>query len=348
MSMRAYEINGTEGIPSINHTARSEPKPLRGQILVKMQAWSLNYRDLLIVNNKYGGLKPQHIVALSDGAGTVIAIGPDVRRFNVGDRVTPTFTTSWIAGAMTKADIGTSRGGSVDGVLAELVVCDENFAVRVPDYLSYQEAACLPCAGVTAWNALFGPRPLLTGQTVLTLGTGGVSTLAIQYAHAAGARVIATSSSDEKLDAARRLGASDTVNYKSAPEWQDEVLRLTDGRGVDHVVEVGGGGTIERSIASSAVGGQVHMIGVLSDGTLAPRSLIPWKTLRGIMVGSTADHEAMNCMLELHQIRPLIGKCFSFDEVREAYRYLESSAHIGKVVIEREQDQDNRIGTVKA
>jgi NADPH:quinone reductase-like Zn-dependent oxidoreductase len=333
--MRAYEINGTQGIASISNTVRPEPEPARGQILIRMHAWSLNYRDLLIVNNNYGGLNPQGVIALSDGAGEVVGVGSDVHRFKVGDRVTPTFTSSWIAGQMTAADITTSRGGSVDGVLAELVICEEHFAVRIPDYLSYREAACLPCAGVTAWNALFGSRPVHAGQTVLTLGTGGVSTLAIQYAHAAGARVIATSSSDEKLKLARQLGASDTVNYKSAPEWHEEVLRLTDNRGVDHVVEVGGGGTIERSIASTAVGGQVHMIGVLSDGALAPRALIPWKTLRGIMVGSSADHEEMTRMLEVHQIRPLIEKVFSFDEVAQAYEYLESAGHTGKIVIEK-------------
>jgi NADPH:quinone reductase-like Zn-dependent oxidoreductase len=235
---------------------------------------------------------------------------------------------------MSANDLSTSRGGVVDGVLAEFVACDERHAVRIPDYLSLQEAACLPCAGVTAYNALFGPRPLISGQTVLTLGTGGVSTLAVQIASAAGARVIATSSSDEKLNIIRRLGASEIINYQTFPEWSDEVLRLTDGHGVDHVVEVGGGGTIDRSVASTAVGGQIHMIGVLSTGTLSPRALIPWRTLRGIMVGSSADHEAMNAMLCVHQIRPLIGKVFSFGDAVDAYRYLQSAAHIGKVVIE--------------
>ena len=163
-------------------------------------------------------------------------------------------------------------------------------------------------------------------------GTGGVSTFAIQFAAAAGARVISTSSSDDKLSSARKLGASETINYRIHPEWQQEALRLTDGRGVDHVVEVGGG-TIDRSVGSVAVGGQVHMIGALSNGTLSPRLLVPWKTLRGVMVGSTADHEAMNRMVAYHKIRPVVGKVFPFDEAVEAYRYLESASHVGKVVI---------------
>ena len=332
--MRVYELNGTRGLGSIALSQRPDAAPLRGQIVIRMRAWSLNYRDLLIVNDNYGGLKPDHVIALSDGAGDVVAVGADVRRFKVGDRVSPTFSSSWIAGPMTAADPPLFRGAAVDGVLAEWVACDEHHAVRVPDHLSYQEAACLPCAALTAWNALFGPRPLLSGQTVLALGTGGVSTFAILFASAAGARVIATSSSDDKLDVIRELGASETINYRTFPEWQQEVLRLTNGRGVDHVVEVGGGGTIDRSVASAAVGGQIHMIGALSAGALNPRSLVAWKTLRGVMVGSRADHEAMNKMVEHHLIRPLVAKVFPFEEAVQAYRYLESGAHMGKVVIE--------------
>lgn len=334
--MKVYELNGANGLDSVSEAERPDPQPLRGQILIRMKAWSLNYRDLLIINDNYYGVRPDRTIALSDGAGEVVAVGPDVRRFRVGDRVSPTFSSSWIAGAMVASDSAAARGALVDGVLAELVVSGENHAVRIPDYLTYQEAACLPCAGVTAWNALFGPSPLRSGQTVLTLGTGGVSTFAIQFASAAGARVIATSSSDSKLELARKLGAQDTINYRSFPEWQTEVLRLTDGRGVDHVIEVGGGGTIDRSVASVAVGGQVHMIGALSNGTLNPRMLIPWKTLRGVMVGSTADHEAMNRMLGHHRIHPLVGKVFPFGQTVDAYRHLQTGTTVGKVVIEAE------------
>lgn len=332
--MRVYELVGARGIDSVVLTDRPEPVAVRGQILIRMRAWSLNARDLLIINGHYEGIQPDRVIALSDGAGEVVAVGADVRRFKVGDRVSPTFFSSWIAGPMTAADIPFGRGAIVDGVLAELVACDENHVVQIPDHLSFEEAACFPCAALVAWNALFGPRPLLSGQTVLTLGTGVVSTFAIQFASAACARVISTSSSDYKLDVIRQLGASETINYGNSPEWQEEVLRLTDGRGVDHVVEVGGRGTVERSIASTAVGGQIHMVGPISVSALGPWSLTPWKTIRGLMVGSRADHEAMNRMVEFHQIQPLIAKVFPFDHVVDAYRYLQSAAHMGKVVIE--------------
>ncbi|WP_312403519.1 NAD(P)-dependent alcohol dehydrogenase [Rhizobium sp.] len=331
--MKVYELRGANGLESIVRGERPEPVPERGQILVRMKAWSLNHRDLLIVNNNYNGLVPNGSIALSDGAGEVIAVGEGVRRFRAGDRVSPTFSSSWISGPMAATDPAGFRGALVDGVLAELVICDERQAVMIPDHLSFQEAACLPCAAVTAWNALFGPRPVISGQTVLTLGTGGVSIFAIQFANAAGARVISTSSSNEKLEVARRLGATETINYHVSPEWQDEVLRLTDGRGVDHVVEVGGGGTINRSVASTAVGGQIHMIGALSTGALNPRLLVSWKTLRGIMVGSATDHASMNRLVDFHRIQPLISDVFSFEDTVEAYRYLESGSAIGKVVI---------------
>lgn len=335
--MRVVELNDANGLSSVAMAERADPAPLRGQILIRMHAWSLNFRDLLIINDNYNGLRPKNTVALSDGAGEVVAVGDDVRRFKVGDRVSPTFSGSWVAGPMTAAEPALFRGALVDGVLSELLACDENQAVLVPAHLSYEEAACLPCAALVAWNALFGPRPLLSGQSVLTLGTGGVSTFAVQFARAAGASVIATSSSEEKLALLRQLGATHTVNYRTHPEWQQEVLRLTDGRGVDHVVEVGGGGTIERSVASAAVGGQIHMIGALSSGALNPRLLLQWKTLRGVMVGSRADHEAMNAMLAFHQLRPLIGKVFSFSQTIDAYRYLEAASHVGKVVIQADQ-----------
>lgn len=335
--MRVYELNGAAGIESLVLTERSIPVVQRGEIVISMKAWSLNQRDLMIINNNYNGLQPVNTIPLSDGAGEVIAIGQGVTRFKIGDRVSPTFTGSWIAGSMAATDPPLSRGAAVDGVLAEFVACDEHLAVHIPAHLSYEEAACLPCAAVTAWNALFGPRPLISGQTVLTLGTGGVSTFAIQFAAAAGARVIATSSSDDKLQLARSLGAIETINYRTFPEWENEVLRLTEGRGVDHVVEVGGGGTLNRSVISTAVGGQIHMIGALSTGSLNPRALLQWKTLRGIMVGSAENHAAMNRMVEYHQLCPCINRIFKFEEAKDAYRHLGSASHAGKVVISLNQ-----------
>lgn len=331
--MFAYQLNGTEGIASLERVEREVPAPARGQILIRMHAASLNYRDLMVAEGRYGAELPLPMIPLSDGAGEVVGIGEGVTRFVVGDRACPTFSSNWTGGAPRAEHLPTSLGGFVDGVLAQYVICDEEVAVKPPSHLSFEQAACLPCAAVTAWSALYGPRPVRAGDTVLTLGTGGVSTFAVQFAHAAGARVIATSSTDEKLVALRALGATDTVNYKSHPDWEDEVLRLTDGRGVDHVVEVGGGGTLPRSIAATAVNGQIHMIGVLTSGEINPRSIMAWKTLRGIMVGSRDHFEDMNRAIELHRIEPVIDEVFAFDNAPDAYRKLQASQHIGKIVI---------------
>lgn len=331
--MRAYYLNGTDGIESVKRCDRPDPTPARGQVLIRMRAASLNYRDLLVAKGQYGAPAGGGTIPLSDGAGEVIAVGADVTRFAVGDRASPTFMTRWIGGEMTALVMSSALGGAIDGVLAELVVCDENAAVRIPDHLSYEQAACLPCAAVTAWSALHGPRPVIAGDVVLTLGTGGVSVFAVQFARAAGARVIATSSSDKKLEALRRVGASDSVNYNEHPDWEREVLRLTDGRGVDHVVETVGGGTLPRSIAAAAVSGHVHLIGVLSEGKLDPLSLMARKTLRGIMVGSTDEFEAMNRMIDVNRIEPVIDQVYAFDEAPRAYEHLASAAHVGKVVV---------------
>ncbi|MGE4323284.1 MAG: NAD(P)-dependent alcohol dehydrogenase [Sphingobium sp.] len=331
--MRAYQLNASKGIDRVEQVNRPDPTVGRGQILLRMRAASLNFRDLLVVRGVYGPAMPENIIPLSDGAGEVIAVGEGVTRFKVGDMACPTFYAGWIGGDMDADDAVTALGGYVDGVLAEMVVCDQQFAVKPPAHMSYEQAACLPCAGVTVWASLYGSRPLLAGQTVLTLGTGGVSTLAIQFANAAGARVISTSSSDAKLEKARALGAHETINYVTHPDWDQEVLRLTDGKGADHVVEIGGGGTLAKSIAAAAYGGQVHLIGVLTQGEINPLPLMRWKTLRGIFVGSRNHFEQMNRMLELHRIEPMIDKVFDFDAAADAYRHLESAAHSGKVVI---------------
>lgn len=331
--MRAYQLNGTNGIESVQQCELSDPTPGRGQILIRIHAVSLNYRDLMVANGKYGVPSGGGIIPLSDGAGEVVAIGDDVTRFAVGDRVSPTFLRKWIGGDMSTSVMSSALGGDVDGVLAELVVCDETAAVRLPDYLSYEQAACLPCAAVTAWSALYGLRPVVAGDTVLTLGTGGVAVFAAQIALAAGARVIATSSSDKKLEAIGRIGASDLINYSKHPDWEQEVLRITGGRGVDHVVETVGGGTLSKSIAAAAVSGHVHLIGVLSNAQINPLSLMGRKTLRGIMVGSAHDFEALNRMLEVNRIEPIVDRVFTFDEASKAYEHLASSSHVGKIVV---------------
>ena len=333
--MKLYCFPKAAGIDTLELREGEMPRPGRGQIVVRMHAASLNYRDLNVAKGSPArGPIPTNLIPLSDGAGEVVETGPDVSRVKIGDRVAGLFMQDWLGGDIEPYHVDSSRGGSIDGVLAEYVLFDQHGVVRLPDHLSYEEGATLPCAGVTAWNALYAGKSLRSGETVLVLGTGGVSMFALQFAHAAGARVIATSSSDTKLAQARALGASDGVNYKQHPEWQTEVLRLTGGRGVDHVVEVGGAGTLPRSVEATRMGGQVHLIGVLTGGEINPTPVLRRNViLRGIYVGSRQMFEAMNQAITLHTIRPVIDRVFPFAEAREAYRYLTSQAHVGKVVI---------------
>lgn len=332
--MRKFTITPGTGIDGLTLVEADRPEPARGQVLVRVRATSLNFRDLMIAKGKYPGGNPSAVVPLSDGAGEVVAIGPDTTRFAVGDRVAGIFMQSWIGGKVVDADLGSAMGGAIDGMLTEYRLFEEAGLVAIPAHLSFEEAATLPCAAVTAWNGLFGAQPLQPGQTVLTLGTGGVSIFALQLAHAAGARVISTSSSDEKLAQARALGASDTINYRDTPEWQDEVRRLTGGRGVDIVIEVGGPGTLARSIAATARDGWVQMIGVLSAAEINPISILTGGVaVRGLMVGSREMFEALNRALTIHQIHPVIDRTFAFDDAVAAYRHLESAQHFGKVVI---------------
>lgn len=300
-----------------------------------MRAASLNYRDLLVATGRYGKTEVRPgLVPLSDGAGEVAAVGPDVTRVKEGDRVAGIFMQGWIAGPPDESYRATALGGSIDGVLAEYVLFEEEGLVHLPEHLSFEEGACLPCAGVTAWNALTALRPVGPEQTVLLLGTGGVSIFALQFAHAAGARVIVTSSSDEKLARAKELGAAEGVNYRTHPDWEKEVWALTGKRGVDHVVEVGGAGTLPKSIAATRVGGAVHLIGVLTGGQIDPLPVMQKAIdLRGVFVGSREMFEAMNRAVAFHRIQPVIDRVFPFEEAQAAYRHLESQAHLGKVVI---------------
>ncbi len=333
--MRLYRLPQHTSIDDLTLVEADTPRPGRGQVLVRMRAASLNFRDLAVASGKYMMSKlPPNLVPLSDGAGEVVEIGADVTRVRVGDRVAGIFMQGWMGGDMEPEDGATALGGAIDGVLAEYVVFDARGLVHVPAHLSYEQAATLPCAAVTAWNALFGLHPLIAGQTVLVLGTGGVSMFALQFAHAAGARVIATSSSDDKLARARALGASDGVNYKAEPEWQDAVRRLTDGRGVDHVVEVGGPGTLQRSVQATRSGGVVTLIGVLTRGTLDPLAVFGGGSIiRPIYVGSRQMFEAMNRAIALHGIVPVVDRVFAFEAAREAYRHLKGATHVGKVVV---------------
>jgi NADPH:quinone reductase-like Zn-dependent oxidoreductase len=265
----------------------------------------------------------------------VVEVGPGVTRFKTGDRVAAAFMTGWIDGPPSEEKARTALGGAVDGVLAELRMFREEGLVRIPDHLSYEEASTLPCAAVTAWHALMTDGGLMPGGTVLVQGTGGVSLFALQFAHLAGARVIATSSSDAKLERARKMGASDGINYKTTPEWDAAARKLTDGIGVDHIVEVGGAGTLARSFKAVRMGGRISLIGVLGgagDVGFVP-VLMKNIQVQGIFVGSRAMFEAMNRAIVLHQLRPVVDRVFAFEEAPAALRHLESGAHFGKVVI---------------
>ncbi len=334
--MRAYEVGTQDGLASWKLVDRADPIPAHGQVLIRVHAVSLNYRDVMIVNKQYGfSEQTPDMIPVSDGAGEVVAVGEGVTRWKTGDRVAGIFAQGWQGGVQTDDAWATALGGAVDGMLAEQVVLDQAGLVRVPDHLSWEEAATLPCAGVTAWNALNGLIPLMTGETVLALGTGGVSIFAVQLAAAAGARVIVTSSSDAKLEKAKALGAHETINYRTTPEWQDEVKRLTDGRGVDRVIEVGGTGTIPRSIAATRPGGIVALIGLLAKGEpLDPLSILGTGAIvRGIMVGSREMFEDMNRAIALHRIQPVIDRVYGFDEAKDALAALARGEHVGKIVI---------------
>lgn len=336
--MRVYElVAGSRGIDGLQLVDRPEPVAGKGQILVRMHAASLNYRDLMIARGLYmGGPIAQSVVPLSDGAGEVIGVGDGVTRFKVGDRVAGTFFRGWLDGAPAAGPRIALGAPPADGVLAELAVFDEQDAVALPAHLSFEAAATLPCAGVTAWHALMVIATVRPGDTVLVLGTGGVSMLALQFAVLAGARVIATSSSDEKLARARALGADALINYRTTPEWQQEVLRLTEGRGADHIVEVGGVGTLGRSIQAVAAGGKILLIGVLTgfSGDCNPYGLMAkGASLHGIFVGSRAMFERMNRAIAAHRLEPAIDRVFPFTDAAAAYRHLENGAHFGKIVI---------------
>jgi len=333
--MKAFEINEF-GIENLTLTERDEPKPKETEVLVKFHAASLNYRDLMMVKGFYNPKLKTPIVPLSDGAGEVVAIGESVTKWKVGDRVSPIFMQGWVDGEIDYAKAKTALGGDLDGCLREFGAFDENGLVRIPDHLNYEEAATLPCAAVTAYNALYHSGSLKPGETVLLQGTGGVSIFALQFAGVLGCRTIITSSSDEKLQRAKELGADDLINYKERTDWDKAVLDLTGKRGVDHVVEVGGAGTMQKSVNAVKMGGDVSVIGVLAGkGEFNPASLL-MKTvkLQGIFVGSRQMFEQMNLMICQHtHFQPVIDKVFEFDEVRDALKYMESGSHFGKIVV---------------
>jgi NADPH:quinone reductase-like Zn-dependent oxidoreductase len=336
-SMKAYHLQNAFGIDNVTLVDRPEPQPGPGQVLLKMRAFSLNYRDLLMVKGLYNPKQRMPVVPLSDGVGEVAALGTGVQRVKVGDRVCPLFMQKWLDGPVTEEAARSALGAALDGVLAEYAVFDQDGVEAVPRPLSDEEAATLPCAGLTAWHALVSEGQLRAGESVLVQGTGGVSLFALQFSRLGGARVIATSSSDDKLQRALKLGASDGINYKNTPEWGDKARSLTSGVGVDHVVEVGGAGTIGQSLKAVRFGGRVSLIGILSGTGSFNLTPILMKNARvqGIFVGSRAMFQEMCRAIDLHQMHPVVDRVFPFAEAREAFKYMESAKHFGKICIKR-------------
>lgn len=334
----AWQLRRGAGIEGLALGRQHLPAvPGDDQVLVRIRAASLNYRDLLVARGNGAPAGPAFVPG-SDGAGEVIAVGPAVTDLEVGDRVVGSFFPDWILGAPSPAAVGRALGGGDEGMLATSVMLPRGAWVRAPAHMDAAEAATLPCAGLVAWNALFEAEPSRPGQTVLLLGTGGVSSWALALAKAAGQRVIVTSSDDGKLARATACGADETINYRRHPEWQDEVLRLTGGVGVDRVLEVGGVDTLARSLAALRMGGTAAIIGRLSGTelpTLDPAAVYGGaKRLVGVLVGSAAMLDALARFTELHRIRPQIDRRFGFEAAADAYRYLESGNAFGKVVVE--------------
>ncbi len=334
--MKRYEVfPGRAGSPL--QMAEFEPAPLGDrQVSVAIKAVSLNYRDILVGQNTYFSPISDGLVPCSDGAGEVVAVGKDVRGLKVGDRVATLFFPNWQGGRADGESIAGALGAEGGGVLTERFVAEESGLIKLPDSISYSEGATLSCAALTAWNSLFEAGDLKPGQTVLLLGTGGVSIYALQFAKAAGATVIITSSDGGKLAHAKQLGADHGINYRTHPEWQNEVRRVTNGRGVDVVIEVGGPGTLERSLASVCTGGRIAYIGVLTGlaGQANPVALIPtMASINGIFVGSRAMFANMLKAIETHGIHPVIDREFPFDQAPAALEHMRSGGHFGKIVI---------------
>lgn len=336
-TIRQYQFEPASGRYRL--ALKEVPRPVAGagEVLVRVRATSLNRRDLNILDSEFG---PDDGVAdgipLSDGAGEVIAIGPGVSRFRVGDRVAGTFFQRWSGGAPTLDGLESARGGNAGGMLSEVIVSDENALVAIPAHLTYEEAATLPCAAVTAWVGLFKRGRLQPGQFVLLEGTGGVSVFGLILAAAAGAKPIITSSQDDKLERATALGAFGTVNYRKHPDWQREVRRLTAGAGVDQVLDVGGRETLGKALEALAPGGHVALIGGLSGyGSDLPTDSLMWinATASGVYVGSRQDFEAMNAFISEHKLRPPIDQVFEFERAPEAFDAMRDGRFMGKIVI---------------
>ncbi len=334
--MKAFVIDGQFGLDHLKLVDRPEPKPRFGEVVIRTRAVSLNYRDTDIVAGTYPFRFPLPLVPTSDGLGEVVAVGEGVTRAKAGDRVLGTFWQSWLGGDFDQtAGIG-QLGGDMDGMLSEFVLLDQQGLVRAPEHLTDEEASTLPCAALTAWQALVTEGCLQAGETLLVQGTGGVSLFALQFGVMFGARTIVTSSSDAKLERARLLGATDTINYVKNPVWHPEVRRLNGGRGVDHVVEVGGPDSFMQSLQAIRMGGQIHMIGYVGSktGEINPLEILYRRAVvRGIPIGSRESFDHMNRAIALHKMRPVVDRVFPWTEARAALEYMREGRHFGKIVL---------------
>jgi NADPH:quinone reductase-like Zn-dependent oxidoreductase len=333
--VKVFEIQGF-GIDNLALVDRAKPVPGPGQALVRMTAASLNYRDYMMVLGAYNPRLKRPLIPLSDGVGVVEEVGAGVTRVKPGDRVAACFFQKWLEGPPTREKANSALGGAIDGVAREYAVFSEEGLVHAPASLSDEEVAALPCAAITAWHALFGHAGNVPGDTVLLQGTGGVSIFALQFAKLAGLRVIITSSSDAKLARARKLGADEVINYKTTPNWDEEARKLAGGEGVDHVIEVGGGDTLARSLKALRTHGAISVIGVLSGAAagLTPVSvLLSSARIQGIYVGSRNMFEQMNRALELHHVKPVVDQTFEWTYLKEALRHMESQQHFGKICL---------------
>lgn len=332
--MRVYEIVSDAGVDALALNERESPEPGKGEILVRMRASSINYRDLSTIEDPVPRGIAMPRIPNSDGAGEVLAVGDGVTRFKAGDRVAGCFFQDWSDGGISATAMASAMGGAIDGVLAEKVVLNEAGAVHLPDHLSYEEGATLPCAGLTAWNCLVEQGGLKPGKTALFLGTGGVSIIGLQIAKMMGARAIITSSSEAKLERARNLGADELINYRETPDWQARVLEMTDGEGVDVTIETGGGGTLEKTMEATRIGGTISLIGVLTGGTINPTTVMRKSIrLQGVYVGNRRMFEDMNAAFALNKVHPLIDQLFDFEDARAAYHVMRGAGHFGKLVV---------------
>lgn len=335
--MKALVLRDAFGLDHLSIEERPEPKPGPGQVLLRMRAASLNFRDIRMLEGLYNPRQALPLVPASDGVGEVVELGEGVERVATGERVCPMFAQGWIAGGPRRERIRRTLGGPLDGTLAEYMVVDAESVVRAPGHMSDEQAACLPCAGVTAWSALVTTGSVKPGDVVLTEGTGGVSIFALQIAKLLGARVIATSSSDTKLERAKELGASEVINYKKDREWGKTARGFTVGaRGVDHVVEVGGGATLPQALKAIAPGGRISIIGVLS-GVATDLSLLPILMngirLQGVFVGHRDAFEALAQACEVNQLDPVIEHVYPLEEARDAFEHMKSSGQFGKICV---------------